>query len=51
MSSYWAVRRHEALEQSLKAPTAELRNVYLRVAEHYRSLEEWCHVSAPRMAA
>lgn len=42
MSEYWLERRHKALTDSRNAPTAELRDMYLRVAESCRSLELWC---------
>lgn len=42
MVEHWSNRRQAAVENSRKAPSAELRDVFLRVAEHCRSLEESC---------
>ena len=42
MGEYWSGRRNEALKKSRTAASADLRDMYLRVAEHCQSLEEWC---------
>lgn len=49
MVEYWSGRRHQAVESSRNAASAEMRDLYLSVAEHFRSLEEWC--SVPRRGA
>lgn len=39
---YWSSRLQAALESSRNAPSSELREIYLRVAEHYRCLDKAC---------
>lgn len=38
MAQYWHDRMQEALDRSLSAPNASVREVHLRTAEHYRLL-------------
>ncbi|WP_155265471.1 hypothetical protein [Sphingomonas segetis] len=42
MQEYWSRRRREALASSRRPSNAEVRSIHLRMAEHYRSLEQWC---------
>jgi hypothetical protein len=42
MKGYWSSRRRHALANSRERSQPELREIYLRVAEHYRSLEQLC---------
>lgn len=42
MKEHWQHRRKTALKNSCEAVTEDARETYLRLAEHYRSLEEWC---------
>lgn len=50
MVEYWSQRRNQAVESSRNAATAELRDLHLFVAEHFRSLEEWCSAPGRRAA-
>ena len=43
--NYWSVRQEQALENSRRAPNAKVRDVYLEIAEHYRSLKD--HFTRP----
>lgn len=45
MVNYWAGRRRQALHSGREAHSAELRELYERIAGHCRSLEQWCSAS------
>ena len=44
---YWSDRRREALQSARDAQSAELRALYRRIADHCRSLEQWCSLARP----
>lgn len=41
MVEYWSCRRKQALLNSRYAATTEAREMFIRVAEHCRALENW----------
>lgn len=38
MDNYWAARVTQASQQAAEAPSRQLREVYLNLTEHYRSM-------------
>ncbi len=50
MQGYWSRRRRQALVSSRQPSNAEVRSIHLRMAEHYRSLEQWCSGVAGKYA-
>jgi hypothetical protein len=44
---YWSDRRRQALRSARDAQSAELRALYRRIADHCRSLEQWCSTERP----
>ena len=40
MASYWSHRIRTAMDDSRKAPTCEIRDVYLQIIEHYKAMEK-----------
>jgi hypothetical protein len=51
MADYWRGRRLQAFHNTRAARNADERQIYMRIAEQYRSLERWCARSASTRAA